>query len=244
MKSKPEYRHIFSSPRMFFRALHTISTQKYRLPVRRYILDLFTVELDADVVRQLTESAVALQIPLVPLPVEEAEEEGAEDADADGIGEVTVTTAVDEVVADTKVADEERKGEDEVPAPAVQEEQVEPEPEASPTAADNRPQQRPPPTGPLPPVPLPPLPPPSRQSTVRGRPKSHTVSGPGAAPAGRLRESVMVFRQRAVRPPVSESEDEASDAESEGGAAGAGVRKRHRAPVMSLRPKSRIIGFN
>ena len=76
MKSKPEYRHIFSSPRMFFRALHTISTQKYRLPVRRYILDLFTVELDADVVRQLTESAVALQIPLVPLPVEEAEGEG------------------------------------------------------------------------------------------------------------------------------------------------------------------------
>ena len=48
---------------MFYRALHTISTQKFRLPVRRYIFDLFSIELDADVVRQLAESAVALRAP-------------------------------------------------------------------------------------------------------------------------------------------------------------------------------------
>ena len=37
MKSKPEYRHVFGSARMLYRALHTLSTQKYRLPVRRYV---------------------------------------------------------------------------------------------------------------------------------------------------------------------------------------------------------------
>ncbi|KAI8986238.1 Rapamycin-insensitive companion of mTOR, N-term-domain-containing protein [Trametes punicea] len=80
MKSKPEFRHIFSSPSMFYRALHTISSQKYRLPVRRYIFDLFNIDLDADVVQQLAECAISLRIPLTaqesaqpsePSPVEE-----------------------------------------------------------------------------------------------------------------------------------------------------------------------------
>jgi large subunit ribosomal protein L17e len=61
MKSRPEFRAIFSSPVMYFRALHTVSTQRYRLPVRRYILDLFTIELDADVVASISESARALK---------------------------------------------------------------------------------------------------------------------------------------------------------------------------------------
>ncbi|KAJ7761527.1 Rapamycin-insensitive companion of mTOR, N-term-domain-containing protein [Mycena maculata] len=61
MKSRPEFKSIFSSPTMFFRALHTVSTQRYRLPVRRYIIDLFTIELDADVVAALSESAKVLQ---------------------------------------------------------------------------------------------------------------------------------------------------------------------------------------
>jgi len=46
---------------MFFRALHTISTQRYRLPVRRYILDLFNVELDSDVVAALMDCAESLK---------------------------------------------------------------------------------------------------------------------------------------------------------------------------------------
>ncbi|KAJ7459908.1 Rapamycin-insensitive companion of mTOR, N-term-domain-containing protein [Mycena latifolia] len=61
MKSRPEFKSIFSSPTMFFRALHTVSTQRYRLPVRRYIMDLFTIELDAEVVAALSESANALK---------------------------------------------------------------------------------------------------------------------------------------------------------------------------------------
>ncbi|KAJ7935708.1 Rapamycin-insensitive companion of mTOR, N-term-domain-containing protein, partial [Mycena leptocephala] len=61
MKSRPEFKSIFASPVMFFRALHTVSTQRYRLPVRRYIMDLFTIELDADVVAALSEAAKTLK---------------------------------------------------------------------------------------------------------------------------------------------------------------------------------------
>ncbi|EIW81055.1 hypothetical protein CONPUDRAFT_90112 [Coniophora puteana RWD-64-598 SS2] len=64
MKSRPEYRHVFSSPATFYRALHTISNYRYRLPVRRYILDLFTLELDASLVLELAEQAIALRAPL------------------------------------------------------------------------------------------------------------------------------------------------------------------------------------
>ena len=135
MKSKPEYRHIFASPNMFYRALHTISSQKYRIPVRRYIFDLFNIDLDADVVKQLSDSAISLRIPLAV--------QGQE-------------------VVDTS------------PAP-----------------------ERP------------------RQTIVQ------------------------TFRQRPARHHVSESEDDESDVEEKEVTA-----KKPRAPVMSLRPKSRIIGFN
>ncbi|KAH9912683.1 Rapamycin-insensitive companion of mTOR, middle domain-containing protein [Epithele typhae] len=154
MKSKPEYRHIFSSPRVFYRALHTISTQKYRMPVRRYIIDLFNIELDADVVQELTESAMALRMP----PPER-----------------------------------------EPPAPA--------------SNGDDQDSENDSPRPPPPPIP-------------------RAVQN--------ARESVMPFRQRSVRQPVSDSsEEEESDMEEE-----VVTKKRHRAPVMSLRPKSRIIGFN
>ncbi|EGN98236.1 hypothetical protein SERLA73DRAFT_169260 [Serpula lacrymans var. lacrymans S7.3] len=63
MKSRPEYKSVFSSPAVFFRALHIISTQRYRLPVRRYIFDLFNIELDNDVVNALADSAISLRAP-------------------------------------------------------------------------------------------------------------------------------------------------------------------------------------
>lgn len=63
MKSRPEYRPVFSSPSTFYRALNTISTQRFRLPVRRYILDLFNIELDIDIVKSLSECAKALRAP-------------------------------------------------------------------------------------------------------------------------------------------------------------------------------------
>lgn len=60
MKSRPEYRAIFASPAMLFRALHIISTQRYRLPVRRYIVDLFSLELGPALVAALDDAAARL----------------------------------------------------------------------------------------------------------------------------------------------------------------------------------------
>ncbi|KAL5482443.1 hypothetical protein ACEPAI_9037 [Sanghuangporus weigelae] len=60
MKSKSEFRHVFSSPSLYYRVLHMISTQRFRLPVRRYILELFDVPLDVGTVRTLTAYSKAL----------------------------------------------------------------------------------------------------------------------------------------------------------------------------------------
>lgn len=62
MKSKPEYRPIFTSPTVYYRVLHILSTRRYRFPVRRYILDLFEVQLDADVANTLAECAHVLAV--------------------------------------------------------------------------------------------------------------------------------------------------------------------------------------
>lgn len=66
MKSRGKYKHIFASTTMLYRALHAISSQRYRLPVRRYILDLFNIELDDHVVRKLAEHAVKLRVKPTP----------------------------------------------------------------------------------------------------------------------------------------------------------------------------------
>ncbi|KIO29376.1 hypothetical protein M407DRAFT_70503 [Tulasnella calospora MUT 4182] len=50
---KSQHRQIFSSITLFYRVLHIISTQRYRLPVRRYILDLFDIDLDPDIMNAL-----------------------------------------------------------------------------------------------------------------------------------------------------------------------------------------------
>ncbi|TFK52588.1 hypothetical protein OE88DRAFT_1807473 [Heliocybe sulcata] len=63
LKTRSEYKDIFSSPSMFYRALHTISTHRYRLPVRRYVLDLFEIDLDYEVAKQLSHYAETLQAP-------------------------------------------------------------------------------------------------------------------------------------------------------------------------------------
>jgi len=46
---------------MFYRALHTISTQRYRLPVRRYIVDLFNQELNQELVNALNDAQSRLK---------------------------------------------------------------------------------------------------------------------------------------------------------------------------------------
>lgn len=99
LRARSEYKHVFTSPTMFFRALHTISTQRYRLPVRRYILDLFNVEVNVDTIAALSSSSKALRLhteephkdssvppPLNPnlvhiIPRPESDEEDEEDDD-------------------------------------------------------------------------------------------------------------------------------------------------------------------
>ncbi|KAG8812201.1 hypothetical protein FRC17_002142 [Serendipita sp. 399] len=55
LKSKPETRHIFSSTQLLHRALHTISTRRYRFPVRKYVLELFDIKFDAPVLAELAQ---------------------------------------------------------------------------------------------------------------------------------------------------------------------------------------------
>jgi rapamycin-insensitive companion of mTOR len=47
---------------MFYRALHTISTSRYRLSARRFIFDLFDIALDQDTAQQLVDSARTLAL--------------------------------------------------------------------------------------------------------------------------------------------------------------------------------------
>lgn len=61
IKARPETRDIFSSPEMFYRALHIMSTQRYRLPVRRYIVELFNQEMDQNLVTALNDAAKKLK---------------------------------------------------------------------------------------------------------------------------------------------------------------------------------------
>lgn len=61
LKTRPEYRPLFTSVSMFYRALDMISTSRYRLPVRRFIIDLFDVPLDPQVVQQLVEYSRTLK---------------------------------------------------------------------------------------------------------------------------------------------------------------------------------------
>ncbi|KAF8967140.1 Rapamycin-insensitive companion of mTOR, N-term-domain-containing protein [Flammula alnicola] len=61
IKARPDTRGVFSSPEMFYRALHIMSTQRYRLPVRRYIVELFNQEMNQDLVSALKDAATRLK---------------------------------------------------------------------------------------------------------------------------------------------------------------------------------------
>ncbi|EDR13794.1 uncharacterized protein LACBIDRAFT_309182 [Laccaria bicolor S238N-H82] len=63
IKARPEFKYSFTSPQMLYRAFHIISTQRYRLPVRRYILDLFNLELNPQLVNALNTAADDLKAP-------------------------------------------------------------------------------------------------------------------------------------------------------------------------------------
>ena len=50
LRTRPHGRRAFQSIPLFYRALHVLGTQRFRLPVRRYVLDLFDIRLDPAVV--------------------------------------------------------------------------------------------------------------------------------------------------------------------------------------------------
>ncbi|KAG2009933.1 ste16 [Coprinopsis cinerea AmutBmut pab1-1] len=61
LKVKSESKAAFQSPEMFYRALHIISTQRYRFPVRRYIVDLFNLELNPELRAAFDDAAKKLE---------------------------------------------------------------------------------------------------------------------------------------------------------------------------------------
>jgi rapamycin-insensitive companion of mTOR len=65
MKLKPEYKDVFRSPTMLYRAIHIISRSKYKQPVRRYVLDLFDLQLNADTVTQLVSCEKQMHVHVV-----------------------------------------------------------------------------------------------------------------------------------------------------------------------------------
>ncbi|CUA72508.1 Protein ste16 [Schizosaccharomyces pombe 972h-] [Rhizoctonia solani] len=62
-KHRPHGRRAFQSIPLFYRALHILGTQRFRLPVRRYVLDLFDIKLDPAVINLLHEFGKKLAEP-------------------------------------------------------------------------------------------------------------------------------------------------------------------------------------
>jgi hypothetical protein len=54
-KSRTDARNFFSSSVLLHRALHAISTRRYRFPVRRYILELFDIKFSSSVLEELAQ---------------------------------------------------------------------------------------------------------------------------------------------------------------------------------------------
>jgi rapamycin-insensitive companion of mTOR len=54
-KSRTDTRTIFSSSILLHRALHAISTRRYRFPVRRYILELFDIKFSSSTLEELAQ---------------------------------------------------------------------------------------------------------------------------------------------------------------------------------------------
>jgi hypothetical protein len=76
LRNKPHGRRTFQSIPLFYRALHILGTQRFRLPVRRYILDLFDIRLDPSVIASMQEFGQSL-----PPPQSRIEENKAKDRD-------------------------------------------------------------------------------------------------------------------------------------------------------------------
>jgi hypothetical protein len=66
---KRSHHELFASIPLFYRALHVVSTNHHRLPIRRFLFELFDIRLTPDVVLALREASVALRAPPTATPV-------------------------------------------------------------------------------------------------------------------------------------------------------------------------------
>lgn len=81
---KRSHRELLTSIPLFYRALHVVSTNHHRLPIRRFLFELFDLRLTPEVVLALREAAIALRAPpsamsVLGLP------EGGEAAEVNGL---------------------------------------------------------------------------------------------------------------------------------------------------------------
>lgn len=59
---KQRHRELFSSPRLYYRALEMLANHHYRLAVRRYIIELFDLPLDDEVAERIMEAGDELRV--------------------------------------------------------------------------------------------------------------------------------------------------------------------------------------
>jgi hypothetical protein len=71
LKSRQDLRWVFDSTSMYFRALHAITTGRYRLSTKKFIFDLFDFQLDSGLVKQLNGMADVLVMDEQDVYVEE-----------------------------------------------------------------------------------------------------------------------------------------------------------------------------
>ncbi|QRV77606.1 STE16 protein [Ceratobasidium sp. AG-Ba] len=95
LRNKPHGRRTFQSVPLFYRALHILGTQRFRLPVRRYVLDLFDIRLDPAVVAAMHEFGQSL--PPVESRVEETQDRNATPQIAAPQPSVTTTSSTPEM---------------------------------------------------------------------------------------------------------------------------------------------------
>jgi rapamycin-insensitive companion of mTOR len=60
-KAKSRHPSVFSSPELVYRAINLLNTQHYRLPVRRYVYELFDAPLDVGSARNIAEAGAGIK---------------------------------------------------------------------------------------------------------------------------------------------------------------------------------------
>jgi rapamycin-insensitive companion of mTOR len=59
-KAKARRPLLFSSPELVYRAMYLLNTRHYRLPVRRYVYEIFDVPLDVDSAKSIAEAGAGI----------------------------------------------------------------------------------------------------------------------------------------------------------------------------------------